>query len=378
MDPVSLAFGVVALGLQLAETAAAVRSKISAYKSATRELSRLSDKLDNIEAICRSLEVAFDCYENVTKPWDAVLLKKLHCIMSDCRDRVSTLHEVITKISTAQKRRYTPLNTVGALFLKHKGVIRKCNDDLDESLQSLHLHMTTNILDAILSGLDVHCKVWTGQYPRFKGASALKSIMRCAKSPNDVLEMVQNWVELLEESGVNIQQYLEIEVEHCGSTWSEDAEVIRGSPFRRRFDVREIDGRQLPCWIELCDESCPSHELFEEFPHLTRPDPGETVHFPGPGNQEPHKAWKHVNTPDEILIRLALQRKLARCLPAADLWDETDYIKWRQMCIDGLERACDLMESRFERRQLKKLRKAGHPGKIKMRSQMPGAWVNEY
>ncbi|KAF4462359.1 hypothetical protein FALBO_10829 [Fusarium albosuccineum] len=146
MEPVSLAFTVVSLGMQLVQTAAAIRTQIEAYKSAAKELSALSDKLDNIEAICYSLEAAFSCCEQAPKPWDVVLLQKLHKIMCDCRDKVTRLHQVVAKITSSQSARRTPLNTMGTRFLQNRGALRKCNEDLDQSLTSLHLHMTTNIL----------------------------------------------------------------------------------------------------------------------------------------------------------------------------------------------------------------------------------------
>ncbi|WAO92863.1 Helo-like-N domain-containing protein [Fusarium falciforme] len=146
MEPVSLAFGVVSLGMQLVQTAAAIRERIDAYKSAAKELSTLSDKMDDIEAICYSLEAAFGCCEQAPKPWDTMLLKKLHRIMSDCRDKVSRLYDIINKITSSQSNRHIPLNTTGARFLQYRSSIRKCNDELDQSLTSLHLHMTTNIL----------------------------------------------------------------------------------------------------------------------------------------------------------------------------------------------------------------------------------------
>lgn len=157
MEPVSLAFGVVSLGMQLVQTAAAIRERIDAYRSAAKELSTLSDKLDDIEAICYSLEAAFGCCEQAPKPWDTMLLKKLHRIMGDCRDKVSRLYDIINKITSSQSNRHIPLNTTGARFLQYRSSIRKCNDELDQSLTSLHLHMTTNILVMNLRPLPQAC-----------------------------------------------------------------------------------------------------------------------------------------------------------------------------------------------------------------------------
>ncbi|KAM5344448.1 hypothetical protein ACJ41O_012984 [Fusarium nematophilum] len=146
MDPVSLAFGVVSVALQLVETTSAIQKLIATYKSAAKELAALSDKLDNIETICHSLEAVLANSEDLPRPWEVTLLKKLHKVIGDCRDRVSRVHDIISKILSRHHERRKPLNSLGALFLRHGSQIRQCNDDLDQSLSSLQLHMTTNIL----------------------------------------------------------------------------------------------------------------------------------------------------------------------------------------------------------------------------------------
>jgi hypothetical protein len=145
MDPVSLAFAVIGLGLQLVDTSVAIKGQIAAYKSAAKEISALSDKLDDIEIICQSLDVALGRYNDAPKACDLLLLQKLHKIMNRCQDNVSQLHDVITKISFDQVKRRGPLNTVGALYLKYKGTIRRHNDELDQSLHSLQLIMVANM-----------------------------------------------------------------------------------------------------------------------------------------------------------------------------------------------------------------------------------------
>ncbi|KAK7431590.1 hypothetical protein QQZ08_001808 [Neonectria magnoliae] len=111
MDPASLAFGVISLAMQLVHATAAIQKLIATYKSAVKELSSLSDKLDDIEAICHSLETALNCYEQAPKPWDATLLKKLHRTMSDCRDKVSRYYSTISTITAGMTKKHRPFNT---------------------------------------------------------------------------------------------------------------------------------------------------------------------------------------------------------------------------------------------------------------------------
>lgn len=146
MDSASLAFGVVSLAMQLVQTATAIQKLIASYKSAATELASLSNKLEDIETICHSLEVALTCCDQAPKPWDAILLKKLHKTMTQCRDKVFQLHDLVSKITSSPTRKHNPLRTMGALFLQHRGKIRQYDSDLEDSLKSLHLQMTTNLL----------------------------------------------------------------------------------------------------------------------------------------------------------------------------------------------------------------------------------------
>lgn len=143
MDPASLSLGVVALAMQVVQAAKAIHEYIDAYKSASKDIRSLADKLDNIEAICNSLEVAFQGNEKIPEPRHRKLLETLHKVMSKCRDRVSELYTVISKIYSAGTTKRRPLATVGALFLKYRAELRKCGDDLDDSLRLLHIQVST-------------------------------------------------------------------------------------------------------------------------------------------------------------------------------------------------------------------------------------------
>ncbi|EEU35645.1 uncharacterized protein NECHADRAFT_86862 [Fusarium vanettenii 77-13-4] len=148
MDPASLAFGVVSLAMQLMQTTTAIKKLITDYKSAAKDLAVLSDKLDDIEAVCRSLEVVLANFDAIRNPWETTLLNKLYKAISDCRDKVSLAYDAVHKVTARRKNGRASLATVGSLVLQHRARIRQCNDDLDRSLSSLQLHMTTNLLAA--------------------------------------------------------------------------------------------------------------------------------------------------------------------------------------------------------------------------------------
>ncbi|RTE84346.1 hypothetical protein BHE90_001111 [Fusarium euwallaceae] len=148
MDPASLAFGVVSLAMQLTQTTTAIKKLIADYKSAAKDLVALSDRLDDIEAVCHSLEVVLANFDEIRNPQEATLLNKLHKTISDCRDKVSLTYDAVHKVTARHRNGRPSLATVGSLFLQHRTQIRQCNDDLDRSLSSLQLHMTTNILAA--------------------------------------------------------------------------------------------------------------------------------------------------------------------------------------------------------------------------------------
>ncbi|KPM42456.1 hypothetical protein AK830_g4084 [Neonectria ditissima] len=611
MDPASLTFGVVSLAMQLMQTTAAIQELIATYKSAAKEISSLSDKLDDIEAICRSLEAALNCYEQTPKPWDAILLKKLHKIMTDCRDKVSRFHSIISSITPGLSRKRRPFNTMGILFLQYRGTIRQCNEDLDQSLRSLQLHMTTNLLvmnlrppmasykpvavrtvsshgqgytqdrmpdprfvkpqairddsevqikhwkrnwhsvfyleqistrrksaifngsdsviqddvlflagsflfglfvklcvqrgclsplsvsiqfphvldmtpgksklgdrlwrafslgrlkdfqtlfsdgllmpstnvtldryessetslygmatmfkaydicqflqhqipdisqrlsmpssedvpppfevygiegwafiitQAVSRGLDVHTTLWPQSLVRNSGFSALYIILEHADTTKKALDEVQAWLKLLEKAGIEIQHYLEVEIQHCASSWGKRQSpqwIKHETLYSREFAVQESGGRWLPCLIEKIADSCSVRELFTEFPHLKQESSFGFRHVKTrPGTTQMHLAWKMPKwkakycDPGETsdVPSYPFYPPLDRGLYYRPRANEPsfDRAKWA-----GLDRACDLMDSRFERKQAKRRYKAGYTKRLEFQSRMPGAWVDE-
>ncbi|KAK7415960.1 hypothetical protein QQX98_005533 [Neonectria punicea] len=506
MDPASLAFGVVSLAMQLVQATAAIQKLIATYKAPAKELSSLSDKLGDIEAIYYSLEAALNCYERTPKPWDAILLKKLQKTMTDCRDKVARLYSIISAITAGLTKKHRPFNTIGKIFL-HDGLLtlsttvtaaattayagsseaslfglaieagdREISKFLMEQIPDIsqRSHMSPNsdfnfrfnplkrldctrayidmrrdslspfefyslirnhdsnayyvhscinackpylfehwqtfilqiwgqvveafverwgggpfkteewasiIAEAIADGLDVHTKTWGAEMDRYNGLSALSYILYETDTTDEALENLQAWVNLLENSGVDIQRYLDIETEHCASTWDAN-ETYRQwnrpwSMFSRQFVVRESKARQLPCWIEMIDDSCIVRELFTEYPHL-KEGISLKFRFPSSDVKEQHRAWK---TPDwhteqhDYPVYPPLDRGDLILLNRRGFSAEWDASIEADRA--GLERVCNLMESRFERKQAKKMWKVGCSKRLKFQSRMPGTWVDE-
>ncbi|CAM1502946.1 Fc.00g077220.m01.CDS01 [Cosmosporella sp. VM-42] len=148
MDPVSLSVGVVALAMQIVQTASVIREHIDAYKSASKEVQALFDKLDHIECICNSLEGVLSSFEMRPKPTGTKMFECLNRALGQCRDRLAELYEVIKKITPTKTKTRNPLGKVGTLFLKHRATLCKCDDDLGKSLKVLHLYISTANLSA--------------------------------------------------------------------------------------------------------------------------------------------------------------------------------------------------------------------------------------
>ncbi|KAF4471009.1 hypothetical protein FALBO_2081 [Fusarium albosuccineum] len=434
MDPASLAFGVVSLAMQLMQTTAAIKKLIVAYKSAAKELSALSDKLDDVEIVCSSLKMVLDNFDDANRSFEIALLNNLQKVISDCHTKVTKIYELVSKIMHNPKQ--SPLRTTGVLFLKwgwnkvaylQKTHVRRDDATFEDSNQPalednlIFLFLTQHTLnlqrayfadergpfnlcvwahvvqtflaqtyptdwrrfqhhlwvpvvrEALSRGVDIHTTAWPGS-SAFKGSSALQRIFSSTDDPDTALELVDSWIDLLEQAGLETQRYLEIETERCASLLDSRSHRKPPGPYHVSFIVREQRGRRLPYWTETIDEACPVRELFTEFPHFKQ----AYAYKPMPKIiKEMHRGWKTLNAGgyakdiEPWPVFLALRRSYL-----------DDMRSWRtiteegRLLIEGLDRACDLMESRFERNQMRKLRKAGYTGKRVVNSVMPGAWVD--
>lgn len=249
------------------------------------------------------------------------------------------------------------------------------------------------IQQAILAGLDIHNITWARYITG--GRSALHHILHRTDTTENALENAQDWIDILEQAGVDVQHYLQVEIEHCNSTWDEGSPWLdrggiwlhgRETLYKRRFVVKESRGRRLPCWIEVNSDSCQARELFAEFPHLRQKSSFGSRH-PQDDVTEQHLAWKDPiwkarpgHSDRSLLPSYPVYPPLNRNEPAylGQQLPLSRIYGWSQEQLAGLDRACDLMESRFERRQARKMRKSGGLKRLKFKTRMPGAWVEDY
>ncbi|KAM0436083.1 hypothetical protein ACHAPT_002975 [Fusarium lateritium] len=153
------------------------------------------------------------------------------------------------------------------------------------------------------------------------------------------------------------------------------------SAYSREFKVENYMGRNLPAWATSFATSA-APELFSEFPHLVSEMSFDNI-IPGKefvgdiyrmeNGIQPHRGWKQVLQIGDGVVRPPLERwSLNWHRPPRPLNEEG-----RKM-VEGLAYACDLMESRFERRRLKKLHKAGYMREfapLRFKERIPGTWV---
>lgn len=239
------------------------------------------------------------------------------------------------------------------------------------------------ITELVLHGFDIHSKIWDGINDAFNGLTALESIMECPDNPCDSLWMVQSWVDLLERCDVDIQRYLTIEIEHFTSSGAEDVEFEWSGLYTPKFAVQESQGRKLPCWVMTCDQSCSTPDLMAEFPHLTYGSTTDDDGLPSSYVQagQDHKAWKVIRLKWEFpFLQVPSRRHLNWLFENGHNMESrmgSEGYKYFQKGLEAFQYACDLVESRFERRWIKRFRKAEGIKKSKPGRRMPGSWVDD-
>lgn len=244
---------------------------------------------------------------------------------------------------------------------------------------------------AISDGLDIHTTAWTADMNFEDGYTALHQILHDTNNTNHALDNVETWVDMLERAAVDVEQYLEVEIKLCASTWDEnstwyDTDTSWHGPetvYKRRFVVRERGGRRLPCWVEVFPDFYPMRDMFVEFPHLREKSSFGKRGLPGTFTGG-HLAWK------SPLWKSRYNWFDFSTLPSYPIYPPLDrgdlsYLREKarlseseQELLATLDRACDLMESRFERKQAKKRRKAGSMKALKQKGRMPGSWIDEF
>lgn len=231
---------------------------------------------------------------------------------------------------------------------------------------------------AISDGLDIHCSLTIHGQPRLGLDSALENLVNFGPQKDDTVFFCHQWAEMLCQAGVDVDTYLEREMQALSAAC--DPYLWEGA-YVRELKVEKYMGRNLPTWV-MSFAATDAPELFSEFPHLVAWDSFGNI-IPGrktPGDihrmvdgPKPHQDWKQVLQVGGGVIHPPLERwSLNWYRPPRPLDEEG-----RKM-VEGLAYACDLMESRFERKRLKKLRKAGYMRELaplRFKERIPGTWV---
>ncbi|KAF5549335.1 hypothetical protein FMEXI_4322 [Fusarium mexicanum] len=188
--------------------------------------------------------------------------------------------------------------------------------------------------------------------------------------PDDAWYRVCRWVDMLELAQVNVANYLKAAIEYCSENCTEAKSWgLRGledSAVRRPLGLGYHKGRMLSSWVEYPDTSCPVRELLAEFPALRYMD--SRIRWGSWYERtEVYKEWnsgRNLEASHFSMMYWPVMPPLKRYSP---MDGDRDYL------ADWADRACELQERRFERKEYDKHRKVN--GKGNGWQVIPGAWV---
>ncbi|RKK73321.1 hypothetical protein BFJ69_g9325 [Fusarium oxysporum] len=224
------------------------------------------------------------------------------------------------------------------------------------------------IAGCISRGLDIHQQLRSDTE-----FSALKDILFYNWDTDEILEHVHRWIDILEEAGVNIKEYLMVETECCFATWRDtpywNNKKTGSSNYRRVLFIEESRGRQFPFWALFIQDECPVKELLTEHEHFASP----LTLYQGGSTQAyiaQHEAWKEHQT-------LGVPGGSDRHRKGWPFWlPLRHYNDYSAEEAEWVDRELQLAQDRFDRRQKHKQGKVGqHRQKRRMR--MPGTWVED-
>ncbi|EMT68977.1 hypothetical protein FOC4_g10005074 [Fusarium odoratissimum] len=224
------------------------------------------------------------------------------------------------------------------------------------------------VADCVSRGLDIH-----QQLRRDTDFSALKDILFYNWDIDEMLENVHRWIDILEEAGVNIKEYLMVETECCFATWRDipywNNKEIGYSNYRRPLCINESRGRQFPFWNFSIEDECPVRELLTEHQHFATP----LTLYQGVSTQAyiaQHEAWKQHQTLEVPDRSDTYGKGWPFWLPLRHYHDyNAEEAEW-------VDRELQLAQNRFDRRQKRKQGKLRHD-RQKQRMPMPGTWVED-
>jgi hypothetical protein len=143
MDPLSISFAVLAGAVQIVDMAGKIRTAVETYKTASKEVRSLADKLALVESTCRAIKDAFESPQASPPEWR---LLELDRVLKLCLQRVAELDEVLARFKMdGETKKGKGFNSLGTRFLLRESTVKQYNKGLDESLSTLHFMMTTSL-----------------------------------------------------------------------------------------------------------------------------------------------------------------------------------------------------------------------------------------
>lgn len=199
-------------------------------------------------------------------------------------------------------------------------------------------------------------------------------ILWYAFDPDDAWYRVCRWVDMLELAKVDITRYLKLAIKSFYDYWVETKargfRKFEDSAVRRKLFLGHYKGRKIPYWIEYADNSCPIRELLTEFPALRYMDKDIRRTF-WYERTNVSKEWNSGRNLDASHVSMMYWP----VIPPLNRYSSLDGDRNnRKYLADWADRACELQECRFERREHRRLQKLN--GKRNGRQRIPGAWVD--
>ncbi|KAF5670247.1 hypothetical protein FCIRC_8985 [Fusarium circinatum] len=223
------------------------------------------------------------------------------------------------------------------------------------------------VADCVFRGLDIHQQLRSDT-----DFSALKDILFYSWDTDEILENVHRWLDIVEQAGVSIKEYLMVETECCFATWHDtpywNDKKVGSSNYRRVLFIKESRGRQFPFWALSIQDECPVRELLTEHEHFATP----LTLYPAGSTQAyiaQHEAWKEHQT-------LGAPDGSDRHRTGWPFWLPLRHYKDYSAETEWVDRELQMAQKRFDRNQ-KRIERKIELHRQKQRVLMPGTWVED-
>jgi hypothetical protein len=223
------------------------------------------------------------------------------------------------------------------------------------------------VADAVSRGLNIY---QTPSRPRLNGIFV--GILHYHNDSGSILSQMHYWIDMLELAGVSTDEHVRIETEFCFTTWQENPSM---SNYRRVLTIMESRGRRLPCWVQIAGNECPVRHLLNEFQHFMTPLTFFNRYITTGKCLKQYEAWKKGQVWDFEDEREKLSDGWPFWFPLQRY--RSSIYENREEDNDRVNHQMRLMQSRFERRQNRKWRKAGRKESFWKPRPMPGGWEEE-